>query len=379
MSHSSAWTSMRKHITSGLLQVDLIVLDMEVRDPIISSAIEENLVHEGFQFLERQGSIIYKTYGTFLVNQPISILDRIGGYFREISLCQTGLSSSRTSEVYIVARGFLSKRVPEQYVLKENLWRSLSDIACMHTEDEELDRACLVKPLELLQGIPPELIPDLEVELCTFLGILGVSDGVASLMARELLLTHRHLRLDAIWGIFLASGSAIINTTGEYVGDAPIPSDPVCESVSILVVGFVYWLAWFTADKALFQYANRVNDTSFTFGFLRKYSERENLKVSRLHWCVHKERRIMKQVPLQSSQAGIGQWIRLLARLNPKPKELDKGIVDIVLGRYNRALSYSHIKRSSGLLCFRQQKAHWRSGSYITRGEVENDETAWRS
>lgn len=379
LSHPSAWISIRKHVTSGLLQVDLVVLDMEVRDPVISSAIEENLVHEGFRFLERHGSIIYKTYGTFLVNQPVSILDRIGGYFREISLCQTGLSSSRTSEVYVVARGFLPKRVPEQYVIKEDLWKSLSDIACMHTEDEELDRACLVKPLELLQGIPPELIPDLEVELCTFLGILGVSDGVASLMARELLLTHKNLRLDTVWGIFLASGSAIINTTGEYVGDAPIPSDPVCESVAILVVGFVYWLAWFTADKALFRYANRVNDTSFTFGFLRKYSERENLKVSRLHWCVHKERRIMKQVPLQSSQAGIGQLIRLLARLNPKPKELDKGIVDVVLGRYNRALSYNHIKRSSGLLCFRQQKAHWRSGSYITRGEVENDETAWRS
>nr|WAK77063.1 MAG: polymerase [Rhabdoviridae sp.] len=379
LSHPSAWISMKNHVVRSLLRVDLIVLDMEVREPAISSAIEENLIQEGFQMLEKHGAIIYKTYGTFLVDQPVSILDRIGGYFREVSLCQTGLSSSRTSEVYVVARGFLAKRTPEQHLMRKDLWNSLAHLACMKTEEEELSRACQVKPLDLLQGIPSELIPDLEVELCTFLGILGVSDGVASLMAREAMLTHRGLRLDTVWGIYLASGSAIINTTGEYMEDAPIPSDPVCEHVAVLAIGFMYWLAWFTKDQSLFRYTNNINDSSFTFGFIRKYTDRGAYRMSRLSWGVHKERRIMKQVPLHSSQAGIGQWIRLLARLDPRPKEADKGIIDVILGRYNRALNYTHIKRNSGLLCFRNLRTHWRSGSFITRGNIECEETAWRS
>ncbi|AJR28452.1 polymerase [Le Dantec virus] len=355
LSTTDCWINFAKIKRDHNLKIDLVVLDMEVREDRIADLIEDNLEEFGLKLITRHATILYKTYLTRLIKQPTcNVLTKVGKYFKRVKLIQTSFTSSRSSEVYVLMDTLKARAGVDKHIRWAKLECDIQQFAVFRSEIEELRRAEYLKGLNMLEGVPKELIPDLEIEMSSVLSSMGLDDGVSVQLARHVLILGRHDPGTMFWVLVGIGGNGIISMTSEHISGFEIPSDSACINMISLVLGCGYWLSYQMSDEKLFRYCNHINDNHIVLQFFkRRYTriskKEETKKISyRVDWRVSEEGHIRKKVMLSSKQALIGTWIRLLRRtckpgyeFSPAPEEIWKS--------FNQKITWKNIKERTGL------------------------------
>nr|AHD46130.1 RNA-dependent RNA polymerase [Eel virus American] len=232
LSHTSTWEYFQSLMTQHQLRCNLWTFDMEVRSHDISDAIEKQIV-ANLHLLPKGGTIIYKTYLTKLSDMETTILDRLGGFFKRVSLVSTDATSSHSSEVYAVFQNKLDKR---QLEIHPN-WSSCnlgSDIhPCWKSEEEEFERARRFFHMRRQQGVPNRLRPTLDSEI----QVLSVSAGVENGVSMTLAMDVSNQVSDPTTGAFLW----LLVTLQHICPIGPsfkIPSSTAVESYLAILIGF---------------------------------------------------------------------------------------------------------------------------------------------
>lgn len=101
---------------SHRLRVDLITLDMQLVSLDKNSQILANMLGIGMEILEKTGTLIYKAYLGALHQDRGVTLGMLGSVFWRVSVVQTELSGSFTSEVYLVCERQRVSRTGKLYV-----------------------------------------------------------------------------------------------------------------------------------------------------------------------------------------------------------------------------------------------------------------------
>nr|UZT55171.1 polymerase [Barur virus] len=378
LSKESTWENFSFHVQRNFLKIDLMVFDMEVRELIMSANIESLIESKGLDILELNGNLVYKTYLTRHLDGKIPVIERLGKYFHSTYVTQTGLSSSRTSEIYVV---FLRKRDRALYQPYDwnHFWLSSQKFAALCSEKDEFDRALKISPQELTEGIPDVLFPDLEVELCTLLGILGVHDGTSSQLARELKFVPSGLKASVLWAILLVSLNNIFDVTSEHTSIIGIPSDPSCEKAVTLLLGFFYWFSWLTRDLPLFKYLNKINDDQCPISFNRLHIERGNKIGHVLSWSCSRKGQVAKSVNTASLQAGIGKIIRLFSQSTYEKQSINWKLVWAITHRFNKSLNSTLIKERTGIWEMWNRCRLYEGSVKHLKTSSDEENTSWRS
>ncbi|AJR28458.1 polymerase [Vesiculovirus morreton] len=362
-------------LKNGLgLQLDLIVMDMEVRDPIISQKIEYNVRHYMHRLLDQNGVLIYKTYGTYLQSITQNILTIAGPLFRSVDLVQTEFSSSQTSEVYCVCQG-LKNMIDEPHVDWSLLRDRWNQLYAFQTEEQEFIRAKKMCQRDTLTGIPAQFIPDPFVNLETILQIFGVPTGVAHSAALTASSHPNELVTVSLFFMTIISYYNL-NHLRKSPSVPPPPSDGIAQNVGVSFVGISLWLSLIELDLKLYKRSLRAIRTSFPIRL-------ETVRVLdgyKLRWHVH-GLGIPKDCRISDSLAAIGNWIRALELIRNQSNQ--KPFCERLFNQLCRLVDY-HLKWST----LRDQTGvrDWLTGHVsindksilITRSDV-HDENSWRS
>ncbi|AJR28347.1 polymerase [Kern Canyon virus] len=354
LSESTTWERFKYYIDSFHLKIDLIVLDMEVRDPLISDKIEDQVEKYGPSIISKQGSIVYKTYLSRLFKQPsVNILTKVGKYFKDVSICQTSFTSSRSSEVYVIMTTLKVRPGNQIFPRLHSVHKDRFKFAVFRSEDEEFDRAYRLMSIRTLEGVPLQLLPDLETEISSILSQHGVDDGVSVQLARVVLITGKTDPGTMIWSILGIASNNIIDITSEHLDGFHIPSDQACSSLLSLIVGIGYWISVYTKDSKLFSYLNHICDSFMIFQF-RKVLVYKTKSVGekpryRVDWGVGIKGAISKKIFLTSKQATLGSWIRLLSRSVPFGLEY-KPNPELIWKSFVKKLKWKNVKSRTGLM-----------------------------
>ncbi|CAB3237591.1 unnamed protein product [Arctia plantaginis] len=121
------------------MRIDLITLDMECNSDEISDSIELQLSEYIFKILDDHGTLIYKTFLERLCKQSI-LLSAVGNQFKNVSFVVTDITSSQSSEIYVVMRGKNNSTIPKEPDL-ETFSKDLNDLPVMRGIDKEFGRA----------------------------------------------------------------------------------------------------------------------------------------------------------------------------------------------------------------------------------------------
>nr|WAK76831.1 MAG: RNA-dependent RNA polymerase [Yongjia Tick Virus 2] len=379
LSQRQTWEVFHQHKRRHKMTLDLIVLDMEVRDEAITRNIIHQVETEGLRLLDIGGSLIFKTYITSLIGHSQNVLTHLGRYFKEVVLTQTSLSSSRTSEVYVIFCQLMEKKRRDHHVNWVDLWTKVPKAFVYRSEEEELERACAIPMGQILSGVPKELLPDVEVELGTFVNILGVGSGTSGVLAKDFVYNGSMYGPETLWTLIIVCVNMLIDVVGEHLNSWPIPSDTACESVAILLLGTGYWWAQQTKDIILFKVLNSINDTDLSLSFKKRERLRSEVPMKILRWNLEGKGSVHKRIPTRSLQAGIGQCLRLCNRMLSYKRSTDKGLVDSLVRKYNLNFSWAQTARHTGvmnLLIHRQTPV--KRGA-VALQEPEQTERSWRS
>ncbi|ACB47438.1 L polymerase protein [Cocal virus] len=311
LSDPATWDYFVKLKKGTGLCLDLIVMDMEVRDPSMSLKIEQNLRHNIHNLLQQEGTLIYKTYGTHLVEAEENVLTLLGPYFQRVELVQTDYSSSQTSEVYFVGRG-LKNHVDEPWVdwsFLEDTWTSMF---AFQTAEKEFARAKGIMARDTLRGIPRQFIPDPFVNLETMLQIAGVPTGVAHSAALKASEHPGELVTLSIFYMTLVSYYNINHIRRSPVEPSP-PSDGESQQVGSAIVGISFWLSLIENDIPLYKKSLRAIKESFPIRW-------DVIKIKDTYQQIWNTfgPGIPKDSRLSDALANIGNWIRSLELVRNK-------------------------------------------------------------
>lgn len=84
------------------LKVDLVVIDAEISEISQVAMLEKKIETHVFPLLSRKGTMIYKTYMDRLFDLNLKTLETLGGLFKKLELGFTEITSSQSSEVYLI-------------------------------------------------------------------------------------------------------------------------------------------------------------------------------------------------------------------------------------------------------------------------------------
>nr|AYP67529.1 RNA-dependent RNA polymerase [Manly virus] len=228
------------------LNLNLLVFDMEVISEEMSEAIESHLRDYLYRLLDLDGCLVYKMYGTREEKRNGEGIGRLGCLFKSSWAVTTEITSTHSSEFYLVGRDLIQTKITATYLCPQSLQETLSSLPANSSFESEFDRACRLKPEIMLEGIPSNLIPSGEVEFTALFSELGLETGVAAHFASLLAYqsTQRVNPLGLILtGLILLSNS-IVNTTRWVVKDYSPPSDQRLQRLLSAFIGTWEFCAW---------------------------------------------------------------------------------------------------------------------------------------
>ncbi|AMR98951.1 RNA-dependent RNA polymerase [Piry virus] len=328
------------------LNIDLIVLDMEVREPTISQKIEQCIRQYVSKLLSPKGTLIYKTYAKWIAELDINALTVIGPLFESVSINQTIFSSSQTSEVYMVCtkqKGF----VDVGYVDWDDLQYHWDKLFCFKDVYQEYQRAKEVSYLDTLQGVPAAFLPDACVNLETLMQLSGIPTGISHQLGLEFksgLCSSISYAVSMMGLITQFALDTIRIQTAEY---AP-PSDGKLVHMSSALVGICIWLSLEYNDPGLNARCMEIIHNSFPI--------RWRVENQRLTWNTYDETFRSKDVRINDKMANIGNWIRGMYLMRMRPGPLNDNEVDSVTRKYIKGLNAQHMKKRTGVFSLLQKK-----------------------
>nr|QNS83620.1 RNA-dependent RNA polymerase [Chandipura virus] len=321
------------------LKIDLVVLDMEVRDFKISASIEKCIRHNISSLLEDEGVLIYKTYGSTIASEESNAVVNIGVLFETVELLQTEYSSTSTSEVYMYCKK-IKKFVDSPYPDWTSLDYYWSRLFCFRSYKEEFFRSYEVSKKESLKGIPASFIPDPLVNLETLLQIAGVPSGISHQLAIDI----KELQLTQITAAMVLCGmisNYTLDVTKKRDSYNP-PSDGRLIRMSSALVGISFWVSVKYYDKELNNTLENILTRSFPIRWI--------ISKNYLSWTTKKGFKNAKDVRLSGSMANIGNWIRCMELLHLPPGSLSRDEVSSVCGKYIRTLKHSVLIHQTGIV-----------------------------
>ncbi|AEI52253.1 RNA-depedent RNA polymerase [Maraba virus] len=355
------------------LTVDLITMDMEVRDPNTSLMIEKNLKVYLHQILEPTGVLIYKTYGTHIATQTDNILTIIGPFFETVDLVQSEYSSSQTSEVYFVGRG-LRSHVDEPWVDWPSLMDNWRSIYAFHDPTTEFIRAKKVCEIDSLIGIPAQFIPDPFVNLETMLQIVGVPTGVSHAAA---LLSSQYPNQLVTTSIFYMTLVSYYNVNHIRRSPKPFspPSDGVSQNIGSAIVGLSFWVSLMENDLGLYKQALGAIKTSFPI----RWSSVQTKDGFTQEWRT-KGNGIPKDCRLSDSLAQIGNWIRAMELVRNKTRQsgFSETLFDQFCGLADHHLKWRKLGNRTGIIDWLNNRISSIDKSILVTKSDLHDENSWR-
>lgn len=331
---------------SKSIQVDLIILDMEVVDESSISKIEDNLMRYGPQLLTRDGVILFKTYLTRIFKAQEMILTKCGHVFSQVELWYSDLSSSQTSEVYVLMSG--QTKLSHLQVRKPDLMQLRTDVSSFPVFAPpivEFKRARKVAGLDLTVGVPPLLLPEPGPEMINLLSSLGVRPDISFSITRSFgdNMSTEFLPLH----LFLLALNGIYDVTTGYRTPPGPPSDQVCIKLGIWIVGYRIWSGYVQDSYAKASFGQKLIDNFVPFNFWNKQIGRSWFP----HWSLIKPQTYTKNIQLDSEMAHIGSVIRILHRNFPKARRNPPGdLVDNNCSRINKGISCLNMDMKTGIL-----------------------------
>nr|QPP12221.1 polymerase [Vesicular stomatitis virus] len=333
------------HLKKGCgMSINLITMDMEVKDPTMSHKIELLVRQYVPVLLESDGCLIYKTYGTYIATQKDNSLTLIGSLFHSVQLVQTDLSSSNTSELYLVCRR-LKDYIDTPFVDWIELYDYWENQYAFKDIKDEFHRARSLKPETTLVGIPPQFIPDPGVNLETLFQIAGVPTGVAHGITHHIMQSKNKLISNAIGSMCVISHFVIntIRTTDSMPGP---PSDGDVNKMCSALIGTCFWLSWIESDLNLYKTCLRSVMKSMPVRWFRVL---KNGKWFQKWDC--KGDAIPKDSRLGDSMANIGNWIRAweLIRDGNISEPFDATAVEVLTTSVDKSLSWKKVLKTTGI------------------------------
>ncbi|AMK09271.1 RNA-dependent RNA polymerase [Ceratitis capitata sigmavirus] len=299
------------------LNINLMLFDMEITDFNVIRRIERSLNN----YLDKIGSIdqtiIFKTYLTYLFNSTENILTLIGPKFAEVRICYTPLTSSQSSEVYIVFQGLLRlKNYHHKYLNWGSLMKKTRKFPLFRTEYQEFLRALELKKHNLLFGIPRLFIPEINDDLCKLFDTLGVRSDISYRISK---FCGYWDSSNLCWAYLMIVTNYIISYTIQYVERPNIPSDGTIINLASWITGFTIWLGYATGVFEI----TRIGQLFVTYYFPFYFNPRETISTNKkgqnvsqwvTEWGTINQTPEFKHLQLDNKMAILGRVIRVLTR-----------------------------------------------------------------
>ncbi|AOX47527.1 L protein [Gata virus] len=344
LSQVDTWETFKINIKKYKMNIDLIILDMEIVNQTVMDKIEDCVSSYISEILSVDGCLIFKTYLDRILNNKSNIVSKVGLLFEDVFVCTTQLSSSFTSEVYIVFRRLSTGNIFLHPSLNEVRSR-LSEFPVCRSPEQEFERALSVIKMDLLKGVPKIMITDPFIELSTFLVSLGVETGIAALLGESITKPALTNTAEMPVLVFMVGVASLLKlNSGSKVKNSS--TDRLTRSTGIMLIVFAMWYAVQTNDINLYKRAKRHIDTSFTLSW--------RFRMIKDNWfsfvSVQSLTNIHRSLHLDSDLAAIGQGIRIYTKVFRDFKKLeDVKKLNEMLMVINKGWSIKGLKNSTDI------------------------------
>ncbi len=337
------------------LSINLGIFDMETKNIDPFCLIMENLLTYSQTLFNSQCYIIIKVYGSlFKYPKYLNIINRLGSMFQEIIATYTNISSSFTSEFYLVCKNQLSCPLHPNYITQSSICMILTSCYANQTLPSEFKRALSLKKHNLLMGIPYNLVPSITDELFSILLQIGLESGVSKLVT-----AHIEDEVDSenilsfIMIILIMGSNSIISTTESSVYVKNVPSFEHLQIHYSLFIGCWVSLAWILENYMIYQTVHWWIEHKVYYGF--EFTKTKYGHQIKWNWNKGK---IGKNLHKPSKLHLSSELIRLFSRLSKNQKSPGTSFnfiytaVDEILDKYNKGLTFTHLVKNTGLFSF---------------------------
>nr|AJG39202.1 RNA-dependent RNA polymerase [Wuhan Louse Fly Virus 8] len=348
LSQSETWEYFTELTINNCLIIDLLILDMEVKDFNTINRIEI-LALEYFSRLGSPGAfLIFKTYLTRIFGSSDNLLTKIKGKYTRVEILSTSISSSQTSEVYIVIANPTSTTLEvEVYPDLDKLHSDVRSFPLFSSAIKEFKRAILLEDQDLIGGIPFNIQPDPTCELLSVLQRLNIRSDLchryADTYGGKLMspIIPFHLFVLCIHGL-------VPFTTGSTTFQGP-PSDGICLKLASLISGFVIWMGFKLRNFRITKMGQQLIDHYIPLCT-------ESTKIGTHYFqtfSLFEEKKHKKFLQLDSEMALIGAIIRVFQLNYPKASIFpDIDLMNQNWIMFNKAITYTWFDQTTGLIRF---------------------------
>ncbi|AMK09277.1 RNA-dependent RNA polymerase [Pararge aegeria rhabdovirus] len=330
------------------LSIDLLVFDVETKREGDLLIIEQLLSKYVNQLLTKNGVIVFKTHVDRLLRTwDTGLMTLAGSCFRKVSIVVGTMSSSGTSEVYLVMRYPRAGSLNCKPAIR-SLIRSIHIIPSQRSCFDEFRRALAIPIHKLFKGVPKSMIPDPHTELCVLLISIGVESGIGALVAelwRQS--TYEQQTVLPYYTLFTVLNSLLQLTRGEK--ELTVSPDRVVYNVGGFLVGFLNWFAWITHCYRLKALAQSYIDHCFLFSW-KRFKTKKNLIMKKISFLGAYTSE--KNVYLDSKMALVGSVIRVFARLMGPPRypQFNEMSIDHLIKAENIGNNLTFIRKTTDIL-----------------------------
>ncbi|AFR67096.1 L protein [Kimberley virus] len=349
LSKSETWEYFKREKIKHYLNINLIVLDMEAINEIIISQIFNELQKNLVKLLDEGGWLIVKTYLSHLIGGDTNIIDKVSHWFKEVKICTTSLSSTNTSEVYIVLCDFRYKIVKGQIMNREDLWSRKEFFKVFKSDKEEFERArkLIVEPLEL--GLPDKLKPDKLIELSQMLQISGLDGVTMSCLCQPENMDFFSMR-ELLLLIEILISEKYIGTTRKHKKDCnceletPLSDQDLKKWMGCLISINLY-LCIKNGNFLLYGKLNSIVNNEEWNNICVKKDKESKLKWQLAQHDVRNKNQLSwtKRFNLKDKMAFMGNWIRWARRNDNNDKGVKSGKINNFLQYINKGLNLKHV------------------------------------
>ncbi|AJR28310.1 polymerase [Aruac virus] len=344
LKEESTWQNFIKLKNEYKLTIDLIVLDMEVRSLEMSRSIEENVIKYIPQLMKK-GVLIYKTY-VDRIRQPGSpIVDTSSVLFYLTSLVTTEVTSSQSSEIYLIGHfdqsQCQSKKEPVGYYRTIDELKKISPV--FQPLSVEFQRALRLKNKNFEMGVPKQLIISPQEELIGLFVSLGCQNGYAMHLLKNLSSYQDYSSTTFIFSLLSLTLNSLFNFTDSKFDALSLPSDKSCKRAGIMWAGFLNWVSLCREDIKYHQSSQGLLHGGMFISKRKKPSSSALI-------CLGSGRPIKtvgqtKYFYLDDSIGEIGSITRALIRgFGFKGEKIRQDLYNMIISDYNKGLIWKKLE-----------------------------------
>ncbi|AVM87303.1 L protein [Hainan black-spectacled toad rhabdovirus] len=354
LSHKNTWAYFLDVKRKHRMTVNLITLDMQVVCEETQDEIDDLFVKFSPFLLEKRCLVIYKTYVHRLCKKE-NLVTKAWKLFGKVSLARTSLTSSHSSEIYVIFEN-LSGKGKNHYpdLAGSTYW--LKDSFCFKSVEEEYTRARAFVGKDLTVGVPKSLVSNPEIDLSQILQILGVSNRASIIVARRASENISKRPVEVVDFICSVSGKFIYNA----VTSEKAPSNTEVENIILLHIGLWTYYSLISGDIEIHKLLNVwINLYGWLYYDVNK------------GWSFFKGKRC-KTVKVESRISLSQHLARSLFKMhNTRSGKYSLATSESFIKSFTKGWSLNWIRKTSGSL---DRDGPWRMPQYITyMGEVEQE------